>query len=250
MNEIICGDSIEMMKKMADESVDLIITSPPYNLKNSTGNGMKWGRGSGMWTNVELTQGYTNHGDNMPRKEYIQWIRDNLCEMFRVLKPNGAIFFNHKFRVQGGLMQGHTEILEGFNVRQMIIWARSGGMNFNDTYFLPTYEVVYVMPKTPKGKNTFKLKKGANRMGDVWRIHQDTKNKHPAPMPTKLVSTILQSCEKGIVLDPFGGSGTTAIAAIDEGWDYILIDNSEEYCGMANNRIAKHQHLYTPSDNK
>ena len=114
--EIICGDTIAEMKKMAENSVDIIITSPPYNLKNSTGNGMKWGRGSGMWTNVDLTEGYKNHSDNLPRDEYITWMENCIEEMFRVLKPNGAIFFNHKFRVQGGLMEGHSKMLDGFNI--------------------------------------------------------------------------------------------------------------------------------------
>ncbi|WP_448519050.1 hypothetical protein [Rhodoflexus sp.] len=57
VNTIIQGDCIDVMKKLPDNSVDLIITSPPYNLKNSTGNGMKDGRG-GKWKNAELVKGY------------------------------------------------------------------------------------------------------------------------------------------------------------------------------------------------
>tara|TARA_B100001287_G_scaffold276295_1_gene286616 strand:- start:1497 stop:2222 length:726 start_codon:yes stop_codon:yes gene_type:complete len=237
MGKIICGDTIAEMKKMADESVDLIITSPPYNLKNSTGNGMKDGRG-GKWENAKLTEGYAKHADNMSRQDYTNWMKECLTEMFRVLKPSGAIFFNHKFRVQGGLIEGHP-FLEDFNVRQMIIWARAGGFNFNDTYFLPTYEVIYLMPKTPKGKDTFRLKKGANKKTDIWRINQEKNNPHPAPFPVELVDNILTSCEGKIVLDPFGGSGTVGVSAKKHGWDYILIDNSPEYCKMAENRIKQ-----------
>jgi len=240
MNEIICGDSLEEMNKIPDESVDIIITSPPYNLKNSTGNGFKWGKGSGMWETAKLAEGYKKHSDAMPRDKYIQWIRNNLTEMFRVLKPNGAIFFNHKFRVQGGLIENHNEMLEGFNIRQMIIWQRAGGMNFNDTYFLPTYEVVYMMPKIAKGENAFRLKKKANRIGDVWRINQVHHSPHPAPMPVKLVDTILESCEGNVVLDPFAGSGTVAVSAIKNGWNYICIDNSKDYCEMAEGRVSEH----------
>ena len=64
MNRIICGDSIEEMRNLPEESVDIIITSPPYNLKNSTGNGLKDGRG-GKWSNAKLMNGYSNHNDNM-----------------------------------------------------------------------------------------------------------------------------------------------------------------------------------------
>ena len=235
MGKIICGDTIAEMKKMADESVDVIITSPPYNLKNSTGNGMKDGRG-GKWENAKLTEGYAKHADNMSRLDYTNWMKECLTEMFRVLKPSGAIFFNHKFRVQGGLIEGHP-FLDDFNVRQMIIWARAGGFNFNDTYFLPTYEVIYLMPKTPKGKDTFRLKKGANKKTDIWRINQEKNNPHPAPFPVELVDNILTSCEGKIGDDPFGGSGTVGVSAKKHGWDYILIDNSPEYCKMAENRI-------------
>ena len=59
INKIICGNAIDIMKKMPDESVDLVVTSPPYNLKNSTGNGMKDGRG-GKWANAALQKGYSH----------------------------------------------------------------------------------------------------------------------------------------------------------------------------------------------
>ena len=235
MNQIVCGDVLTELRNLDDESVDVVITSPPYNLKNSTGNGMKDGRG-GKWSNAKLMEGYDNHEDSLSREDYINWMQEVLTECFRVVKSDGAIFFNHKFRVQGGLMEGHP-FLEGFNVRQMIIWARSGGFNFNAGYFLPTYEVIYLMPKTARGKNSFKLKKGGNKLGDVWRIHQDTKNPHPAPFPVELVDNILSSCEGTVVLDPFGGSGTVGVSAVKHGWNYILIDNSPDYCQMAEDRI-------------
>jgi modification methylase len=238
-DEIRCGDVLSELKKLDSESVDVVVTSPPYNLKNSTGNGMNQGdKRWGKWKNSKLMDGYSKHTDNMSREDYISWMQECLKEMFRVLKPNGAIFFNHKFRVQGGLMQGHP-FLEGFNVRQMIIWARSGGMNFNTTYFLPTYEVIYLMPKTTKGKDAIRLKKEAVKKRDKKRIHQDTKNPHPASFPVELVDNILTSCEGKIVLDPFAGSGTVGVSAKKNGWSYVLIDNSPEYCDMAEQRIKE-----------
>ena len=67
-NQIICGSAVDIMKQIPDGSVHLVITSPPYNLKNSTGNGMKDGRG-GKWANAALQKGYTHHNDCMPHKE-------------------------------------------------------------------------------------------------------------------------------------------------------------------------------------
>lgn len=233
---VVCGDVLEQLSKIPDNTFDVIVTSPPYNLLNSSGNGMKDGRG-GKWANAKLTEGYESHRDDMPREEYISWMREVISECFRVLKPTGALFFNHKYRVQNGLIEDHQEMLKGFNVRQIIIWRRNGGINFNPTYFLPTYEVVYLMPKTAKGKDSFRLKKGANAFGDVWDIGQEMNNEHPAPFPVELVERILSSCEGSMVLDPFTGSGTTQVAAKKLGWSSMGIDCSPEYVSMAVKRL-------------
>jgi modification methylase len=67
--------------------------------------------------------------------------------MMRLLTDDGAIFYNHKWRVQDGLLQDRNDIVSGFPVRQIIIWHRNGGINFNKGYFLPTYEVIYLIAK-------------------------------------------------------------------------------------------------------
>ena len=233
LNKIICGDAVEVMKKMPDKSIDLAVTSPPYNLKNSTGNGMKDGRG-GKWANAKLQNGYTHHDDCMPHEKYVAWQRKCLEEMMRLLKDDGAIFYNHKWRVQNGLLQDRQDIVSGFPVRQIIIWHRNGGINFNKGYFLPTYEVIYLIAK--KG---FKLAPKANAHGDVWDIGQDLNNPHPASYPIELMERIIGSTTAQIVLDPFMGSGTTAIAAKKLGRKYIGIELSPEYCKMAEDRVKK-----------
>lgn len=235
INKIICGDCIEVMRQIPDCSVDVVVTSPPYNLKNSTGNGMKDGRG-GKWSNAKLLHGYANHGDDMPHKDYVKWQRDCLTEMFRLLPPTGAIFYNHKWRVQAGLMQNRDDILQGFPVRQIIIWKRKGGINFNPGYFLPTYEVIYLIAK-PK----FMLAPKANAWGDVWEFAQDLDNPHPAAFPVPLIDRIISSTTGKLILDPFMGSGTTAVVAEALERNYIGIDIAKEYCDMAEERIQKNR---------
>lgn len=234
INKIICGDALEVMRQIPDKAVDLAVTSPPYNLKNSTGNGMKDGRG-GKWANAALQNGYTHHDDCMPHEEYVEWQKECLKEMMRIIPEDGAIFYNHKWRVQDGLLQDRQDIVEDFPVRQIIIWKRKGGLNFNAGYFLPTYEVIYLIAK-PK----FKLVPKANAHGDVWEFTQEMKNEHPAAFPVKLIDRIISSTSAKIVLDPFMGSGTTAISAINFGREYIGIDISPEYCKMATERIERH----------
>lgn len=231
-NKIVCGDAIELMKKIPNESIDLVITSPPYNIKNSTGNGLKDGRG-GKWSRAGLINGYGKYNDNLPYDIYVEWQRNCLNEMLRIIPEHGAIFYNHKWRVQNGLLQDRREIIDGFPLRQIIIWRRKGGINFNKGYFLPTYEVIYLIAKPE-----FKLKDKANRWGDVWEITQEMKNDHPAPFPIALVDRIIASTNCKIVLDPFIGSGTTALSALNYNVDYVGFDISEDYCQMAKQRIV------------
>ena len=219
-NKIICGDILDVMCNIPDNSIDLIVTSPPYNLKNSTGNGMKDGRG-GKWQNAELVNGYADYDDNMPHEQYVAWQRKCLFEMLRVIPEDGAIFYNHKWRVQNGLLQDRQDIVGDFPVRQIIIWQRKGGINFNSGYFLPTYEVIYLIAKPH-----FKLSPKANAHGDVWEFAQEMKNGHPAPFPVDLIDRIISSTNAKTILDPFIGSGTTAIAALNNKRDYIGIELS------------------------
>ena len=202
-NSIILGDSLEVMKKLPKGSVDLIITSPPYNLDE------------------ELDYG-----------EYVKWQRANLRQMMRLLTDDGAIFYSQIWRVQKGLIQNRNEIVKGFPVRQVIVWQKAGGVNFNPGYFLPTYEVIYLIAKPD-----FCLAFGANGLGDVWKIAQERRNPHPNPQPVELTDRIVSSTSAKMVLDPFAGSGTAAISALHYKRDYILIDNSPKYCEMAEKRI-------------
>lgn len=232
LDTVIVGDAVPTMKKFPDRCIDLIVTSPPYNLKNSSGNGMKDGRG-GKWAGAALVNGYSHHNDCMPHKDYVNWQRSCLSEMMRVLKEDGAIFYNHKWRVQNGLLQDRQDIISGFPVRQIIIWRRKGGINFNPGYFLPTYEVIYLIAKP-----AFKLVPKANAVGDVWEFGQEMNNPHPAPFPIELIERIIGSTNASLVLDPFMGSGTTAMAAKNLGRNYVGIEISPDYADLAIKRIS------------
>lgn len=235
IDKILCGDCLSVMRSMPDSSVDLVVTSPPYNLKNSTGNGMKCGKG-GKWSKAALINGYATYDDNMPYDEYCKWQKECLQEMYRLIKDTGAIFYNHKWRVQDGLIQDRREIVQDFPIRQIIIWRRKGGINFNPGYFLPTYEVIYLI-----AKKNFKLAPKANRFGDVWEFTQEMKNEHPAPFPVALIDRIIGSTTAQVILDPFMGSGTTAVAAQGLGRHFVGIEISEKYCNMARKRV-EHQY--------
>ena len=239
--EIYHGDCLEVMKSLPDKSIRLVVTSPPYNLRNTSGGGINPGMG-GKWPNAVLQRGYNDneYNDDMPHEEYVAWQRDCLSEMMRLLTDDGAIFYNHKWRVQNGLIQNREDIVNGFPVRQIIIWHRSGGINFNDHYFVPDYEVIYLIAKPD-----FRLLKGKNGYGSVWKISQEMNNPHPAPMPLELASRCIESVSKGTILDPFMGSGTTAIAAEIARCEWIGIEKIEDFVNMAKDRISSTMSSYT-----
>ena len=223
LNSIHQGDCLQVLAQLPDESIDLVVTSPPYNLRNSTGNGSR------AWP------GYDGYTDDLPHEEYVAWQRQCIDEMLRVLKPTGAIFYNHTWRVQDGRFQGRADILDGFPLRQVIIWHQAGSVNRNPGYFVPDYEVIYLITK-PK----FRLVNSCTD-GAVWRINQEQSGDFPdLPVwPVELPRLAIAATNAQIVLDPFIGSGTTAVAAVLEGRDFIGIEQSARHVEIARQRVAE-----------
>jgi len=243
-NTIVQGDCGELLNKLPSESIDLVITSPPYNMLISSGGGMRGSRKSmtskrnisgGSWQ-PELGDGYEDYGDNMPWPEYRAWQGRILLKLWKILKPTGAIFYNHKPRVQyGKLVWAIDWIPKWLSIRQQIIWRRPGGFAHTENAFTNQHEHIWLLAKPD-----FRLKyKGAGSMGDVWEM-SSAKNPHPAPFPISLPRKVLNASkisEGGIVLDPFMGSGTTAVACKEANIDYLGFELSEKYIKQANQRL-------------
>jgi site-specific DNA-methyltransferase (adenine-specific) len=239
LNQIIQGDCLEVMASMQAGSVDMVFTSPPYNLKNTSGGGFNhptYFSKNSKWNNARLFDGYDGCDDNLPYEIYVEWQKKVLLECWRLLSPAGAIFYNHKPRVQDALLQTPLDLNPGLPVRQIIIWKRAGGINFAPTHFVPTHEWIVIFAKPD-----FRLKnKSVSGYGDVWEIVQEDgkKNTHPAPFPVALPQRAISATNAQVILDPFMGSGSTALACINTGRNYIGIEKSGQYIELANRRIA------------
>lgn len=235
------GDCLDVLPRL--EPVDLIFTSPPYNLGVSAGGGfghyaneagLRLRGGGGKWTGGALAHGYEAHGDAMPLAEYEDWQRAVLRACWAQLSDCGAIFYNHKPRVQASTLWLPLRLNPDLPLRQIIIWARAGGMNFAPTHYVPTHEWIMVLAKP-----VFRLKsKGASGVGDVWYVPQEPSD-HPAPFPIGLPARAIETAGPSLVIDPFMGSGTTLRAAKDAGVRAIGIESSERYCEMAAKRLAQ-----------
>lgn len=236
------GRAEDVLPTLSD--VDLVVTSPPYNL-----GGEPWPKlgnwkpgdskdGRSKWRNGSDGGGgitYAEHEDTMSWPEYVAWQHAILRGCWAALSDRGAIFYNHKPRVVGGRLWLPLELNPGLPLRQILIWARSGGVNFTPVAYLPTHEWVMML-----AKDAFRLKsQGASGVGDVWRIPQDGDNPHPAPFPLGLPARIIETTAPRLALDPFAGSGTTLRAAKDAGVRAIGIERSEAYCELAAQRLTQ-----------
>jgi site-specific DNA-methyltransferase (adenine-specific) len=245
------GDCLEVLPRLGMQ-FDAVITSPKYNLGNTTGGGFPSlghydpaggyyvGRGGGKWRKASEAHGI-GHGyssdddDNMPHAEYVEWQQEFLRTCWANLSDDGAIFYNHKPRVLGGRLVTPLEYIPPeLPIRQNIIWARAGGINFSPAFYLPTHEWVVIV-----ARDAFRLKsKGASGIGDVWYIPQETGTEHPAPFPLKLPCNILETTTAQIICDPHAGSGTVGVACIRHGRTFIGIEKERRWFDLAVHRIG------------
>lgn len=234
-NIIYNEDCLETLARMEDNSIDLIVTSPPYN-KNFYATSKK----DGNWHNVI---NYENYNDSIEPKEYENWQRKIISECLRVLKPSGSLFYNHKDILVGGGIVCPSYVYD-FNVHQQIIWDRSNSPMIGERYFLPITEYIYWIVKDKK-QFFFDKSKSAFK-STIWRMNVDN-NPHPAPFPYIMAANIINCCSKegDIVYDPFMGSGTTALASVKLGRHYIGSEISENYISMANEKIRIEQSQLT-----
>lgn len=231
--EIYHGDCLDVMMQMPSRSVGLIVTSPPYNLGLKRRGGMK----NTLWPSAKLANGYRSYDDAMPHDQYVEWLGDVLNESWRLLSDDGAIFMNHKPRIQKGKLWTPLDLNLDLPVRQIVIWDRGSGLNFNPTFCTPSHEwiVIYAKPK-------FRFAKG-KAPRDVWHIPPERKNDHPAPFPVELPLTAIESTNATEVLDPFMGSGTTGVAALRCGRKFIGMELDEQYAANAVARIDAENRL-------
>ena len=238
LNKVYNVDVLEGLGKLEDKSVDLIITSPPYNKAGINGLYKRYNRN---WT-VTIDYGGDANIDSMPEEEYEQWQIKILNECFRVLKDDGSMFYNHKNRIatgEGEIISPYKWLYQTpFKIRQEIIWDRKCTPNVYNVRYMPTTELIFWLAKSNKPR--FKRDNEAEFKTEVWTLPVRKNTEHPAPFPIELPDNIIPSVAQGeriTVLDPFMGSGTVAVSAIKNGCDYIGFELFPEYIDMTNKRI-------------
>jgi site-specific DNA-methyltransferase (adenine-specific) len=229
LDTVHCMDALTLLRAMPDGYVDIVVTSPPYNINHKSGQGKHSIFEANSWRR-RFEDGYVTYKDDMPESLYQAWMRSVVRECLRISK--GLVWINHKMRFRDGIGIHPLSFLP-FPIWSEIIWNRNGSMMLNSRRFALSHEYIYGFGKPHFWNNDF------NGLLSVWQIHRVTNNEHPCPYPLQLVSYLIEaSCPYGgIILDPFMGSGTTAVAARNLDRHYIGCDISAEYVNLARQRI-------------
>lgn len=215
----------EKLSFITDDFVDVIITSPPYNLGEEN-----WPMGGGGRESRDGI-GYATHSDTMGQAEYEKWQIEVMKELYRVAKPGASFFYNHKVRTVDGRLISPMRWLDHpdnpWTLRQEIIWNRKSTHNHAEGLFWPIDERIYWMTK---GKPTLMQPVGKPTIWDEFGPVPGTW--HPAPFTEKLPQMILDALHvapMSVVLDPFSGSGTTVKVALTYQCQAIGVDLAIDY---------------------
>ena len=240
LNTIHNEDCLMTLGRIEDNSIDCIVTSPPYNKKSSNRKPHK----SDTWSNGKSAIKYSHFSDDMPEEEYQDWQIKIINECLRILKPTGSFFYNHKNRtIDKGTITPYEWILKTKAIiKEEIVWNRQMIVEVDKVRFYPKTERIFWMIKDrvqPKFNEDFA------RFTDIWDItptQREERNNHPAPFPDDIPSRcICATTDEGdIVFDPFMGSGTTAVACVTYKRKYIGSEISPEYCSIAEKRLASY----------
>lgn len=251
---IIYNTSSEVMNEIDSNSIDMIVTSPPYNINISYGNKVSKGK-------IISSKGI-KYKDNFEEEEYQLMLQKVFNECKRVLKEDGSIFINIKNRYNNGTIIPPFWIQDYFKdmyLKNIIIWNFDWGGSTNKR-FAPRYEYVFWFTKS---KDNYKFNLDAVKIpalnyrpdryksqlknpSDVWRISMvsgnfEERTGHPAQYPERLIERIVgcSTFKDDTVLDPFIGSGTTAVVAKKMDRNYIGYEIVPEYIKMAEERLEK-----------
>ncbi len=240
LNKIVCGDALDTLKLLPGESVHLVITSPPYNLNKP----------------------YSDHNDLMDYNEYLDWMGQVWNETKRVLVKGGRLCINMgenkrqniTYPAFSAFIQQCVDLKMLY--RGTLIWNKHsaakhcawGSWNScSNPHIVPRHEYIIVFSKgqwklegSPENCDLDK-EEFMKYTRSVWVFAPESRKKigHPAPFPEELPYRLIKfySYKGNTVLDMFAGSGTVGLVAKKLGRNFILIDNSREYCKSAAKRL-------------
>lgn len=245
-NGIYNGDCIDLSNKLYHENgkaVDLVVTSPPYNVD--------------LGNNKFRTDGYNSYDDNKDHQSYIDWLYRCFSEIGRTVKEGGRICINIGDG-KNGKIPTHVDVVNfmddlGYLPFTHIIWEKGNcsnrcgwgsWMSASCPSFPRGFEHILVFSKGSKklqteGKSDVSKQEFIDWSYGLWEFTGETNSEHPAPFPEELPKRLIKmlSYTNATVLDPFAGGGTTLVASKNLGRGYIGFEVDKGYCSMASDRL-------------
>jgi DNA modification methylase len=247
-NHIYTGDCLEVMRSWPDACIDHCIADPPFGIASGRGRKSKRGLGWAFSSHVTMQETW----DQFTEDEYFRFSLDWLREACRVVKPNGNILvfgtFHNIYLL--GFLLGH--VLER-RILNSIVWFKPNAQpNITArTLTESTEQIIWAVNETPKRAKgwTFnywdaKAMNNGRQMRNLWELPVTPKREringaHPSQKPLALVERAVLLCSQPdeLLLDPFGGAGTLAVAAQRHGRRWMLIESVERYAELARQRL-------------
>ena len=248
-NSVITGDCLEVMRAWPDGCIDHCIVDPPFNIGSGSGRKSKNGLGWAFSSHVTMAEGWDAYSKDEFYAFNVEWLK----EVARVVKPNGNIlvFGTYHNIYQLGFILQH--VLER-RVLNSVIWSKPNAQPNITARMLTesTEQIIWAVNNTPAKATgwTFnywdaKEMNGGKQMRNLWEFpvtakRERAEGKHPSQKPLALLerAVLLASKPGELLLDPFGGAGTLAVASQKHARDWLLIENVEAYAEIARRRLT------------
>lgn len=243
------NDCLDVIGKLEDNSIDLVVTSPPFNVN--------------LGNNKYNKNPYDLYQDNKEHRDFIGWLESVFSAIYPKLKSSGRIAINIGDR-KNGRIATHSDIIHfmthkiGYLMFGQIIWEKGhiGNRTSWGSWCSPScpsfptpYEYILIFAKdsltlSSSGETDLQKQEFIDWSLAIWNIQPETNMKrigHPAMYPVDLPIrlTKMLSWKNSVVLDPFNGAGSTALACLATNRKYIGIEISKIYCDITRNRINR-----------
>ena len=236
LNKIYNENCLDTMMRMPDKFVDLVVTSPPYNMRTRIRNGEYTTREK----SEHFSKKYSHFGDDMPINVFYKFHKQVMSELLRVSK---VVVYN--FQIVTGSKEAFFFFFCHFNraIKDMIVWDKGNGQPaMHEKVLNSCYELVLILENDNKAGRVIQCATfGRGLVNNIWRINKKHNNikGHNAIMPDELAGRAIKyfSNESDLIYDPFMGSGTTAKMAVKLNRKFIGSEISKEYCELAKKRI-------------
>jgi site-specific DNA-methyltransferase (adenine-specific) len=230
VNEIYQGDSLKLMKEIPDESIDLLVTDPPFAID------FRAKRNNYNRTPENVLEGY----NEIPQEKYFEFTLNWIKQSYRILKQTGSMYVVSGWTNLKDILNALDETR--FITVNHIIWKYQFGVFTRKKYVTSHYHILFVVKHVKK----YKFNKIEHYPEDVWVIKREYwtgKKKTATKLPMELVRKIIlfSSDKDDIVFDPFLGSGTVAATAKTLGRNYLGFEIVKDYFTFAKERISSIQ---------